>query len=505
MATFKALRSYSLLHVLLLRTFSMKQYRLFLILVLASVLLFGFFGEKIPVNNGLGWDGITYAKITKNFDEQFLKGEIDSYRFQRVLLPFLISKSLGLLQIAPSDAAIVTAYSVANLLCIALSVFLFFLIANALRLKPAVEIIGFSSLFFSFALLKYSLYYPVLMDTMAFCIGMAFTYFYVKRQFELCFLMVFLGAFVYPNFILFPLLLLFAPEAAKEGGNPWLPKIARLGLVGLFALFVVYFYVVRDFPLIPEKMKVNPVNQTFLIPSVIGVMIYLYLTNSLISLKQNLLAFYQSIHIKHILYFVGVVAASKLIISFFAAKGGFPIDSKVYFYNILSQSFTNPLNFWVAHAVYFGLAMLLLIFLTKAFREQVLQHGYGALAWMLAFGFFAIGNESRQLINAYPVFLLFLLMAMQRSWEISPTFAYAYALLSLLVSRFWYSINANGNFSNNTDITGFLEFPLQQYFMFQGPWTSNTMYGIHLIGAGVLLLAITGSIYKWNLIQRASE
>ncbi|MEM7367775.1 MAG: hypothetical protein AAF587_04175 [Bacteroidota bacterium] len=480
----------------------MKTYRIVLLIVLTSVLLIGFLGEKIPINDGLGWDGISYAEITQDFDEDFLNGEIDSYRFQRILLPLLINKSMHVLGIPLTNSAIITAYSVANLLFIGLSVYLFFLLASQIQLKPAVEIIGFSSLFFCFPILKFSLYYPILTDTMAFCLGMAFSYFYVSRKIVLCFLIIFLGTFVYPNFILFGLLLFFVFEPPETGGIPWLPKLARLGLIGFFALLIVYFYVVRDFPLIPEKLKVTPVNQALLIPSVIGVLAYLYLTNALISLRQHILVFYRAIQIRHVLYFIVVFGLSKLIISLFAAKGGFPIDFKTYLYNVVSQAITNPLNFWVAHVMYLGLAPLLLIFLASTFREKVLNHGYGALGFILAFGFFAIGNESRQLINVYPVFMIFLLLAMQQRWDISPAFAYSYAAVSLLLSRFWYSINANGNFQHEGgDTTGFMEFPLQQYFMFQGPWTSHWMYGIHLLVCCLLLAGLLLAIYRWKVIQ----
>jgi hypothetical protein len=55
---------------------------LFLIILYSS-----FFGEKITIGGGGGWDGTIYYNICSNFKEQLQNKILDPYTFQRVL-PF---------------------------------------------------------------------------------------------------------------------------------------------------------------------------------------------------------------------------------------------------------------------------------------------------------------------------------------------------------------------------------------------------------------------------------
>ncbi len=49
-----------------------------------------FLGERIPANNGLGWDGSGYASIAQNLDLMLKNHSLSIYVTQRIFPSFII-------------------------------------------------------------------------------------------------------------------------------------------------------------------------------------------------------------------------------------------------------------------------------------------------------------------------------------------------------------------------------------------------------------------------------
>jgi len=57
---------------------------LMLIIILAIGIYSMFLGEKIPIRNGLGWDGVRYANMVKHFHQMVFVDKLNSYYLQRM-------------------------------------------------------------------------------------------------------------------------------------------------------------------------------------------------------------------------------------------------------------------------------------------------------------------------------------------------------------------------------------------------------------------------------------
>ena len=68
-------------------------------MVALLLVLFGasLYGEKIPINNGAGFDGEFYRSVAQNFSADFWNSGYDAFRIQR-LFPFLGGGFLSLTQ-----------------------------------------------------------------------------------------------------------------------------------------------------------------------------------------------------------------------------------------------------------------------------------------------------------------------------------------------------------------------------------------------------------------------
>ena len=147
------------------------KHRILLVIILAILLTYAFFSEKILHFGGMGYDGAFYGDFTMRFKEKIRDHAINSYYFQRLFLPFVIHYIFSFLHIALSVPNVILAYSITNLICLFTGVWFFFRISNLVKLSKSVEIIGFAALFFCFPVLKLCLYYPILMDIPAFTIA----------------------------------------------------------------------------------------------------------------------------------------------------------------------------------------------------------------------------------------------------------------------------------------------------------------------------------------------
>lgn len=502
-----------------------QPHRIILILILILLLIKAYFSEKILINEGLGWDGQFYGDFTKNIDIYLKNHSIDKYHFQRIGIPFILHYTLSFFNISLTSQNVINAFSFLNIFFIILACVYFFLIANQLQLKRNIEIIGFASMFLCFPVLKFSLYYPVLMDTAAFTIGSVFVYYYIRQKTSICFLLIFIGSFIYPTFIIMCILLIFKknnillPNTHENSESPSWTKLKflsvklhisyllfRFSLPVMLIFIMIYIYYEGSFEAILKDFNYDPLKMTvFWFSFFLALLYVIYLTNFPKSIF-SFLKILKSINPIGIFISIGVYILLQSIINKYASTENSFLTFSSYLYNIVNQASKNPFNFIVAHVFYFGLSPILSLFIFQDFKNVVLQYGYGMLAFFVAIVFFSVGNESRQLINYYPFLVLLMLHTLNKYWNVSFTFSAIYAILCLAISHFWFSINTN--LTSETDYSKleyFYTFPIQQYFMFQGPWVSDYMYKIHLIVVIIILLFVWLLFKKFNLLKRNSE
>ncbi len=189
--------------------------------MLAIVLAFGlfnfFFGEKILLNEGLGWDGARYAEMVRRLPEMIHLGELNTYYAQRVA-PLFVVRALMLLagvSLAPS-INIIHAFEIYNLALLLLTCWLWHSLMTSVGLESRWRWFGFLSLFFSYEAAKQGFYYPVLTDITALLISVLLLRFYLSSRPFAILVTTVVGAFVWPFATVVGACLILLPRAGAQ-------------------------------------------------------------------------------------------------------------------------------------------------------------------------------------------------------------------------------------------------------------------------------------------------
>jgi hypothetical protein len=149
---------------------------------------------------------------------------------------------------------------------------------------------------------------------------------------------------------------------------------------------------------------------------------------------------------------------------------------------LIYESLANPWTSILAHALYFGPSIILIIMYWKRFVEFLKSQNLGMICIVYFFLFIGMGSDSREYVVGLPFFVYVLYRALD-NLEFNGRFIAIFLSVSVLFSKVWFHIN-------KFPLTGdYSTFPFQRYFMTQGPYMSDQMY--YLQGAAaVVVLAV---------------
>ncbi len=451
--------------------YTMKSHRIILLFLLTSIYALAFYAEQIPVNNGMGWDGKHYANLSINFDSLAAHQEIDSYQYQRILTPALIHYSCKMIHYKLTPDNIVSVFALYNFILLLGCCFIFFSISNYLKLKTSIECIGFASLFFNYFVLKNTPYYPVLTDITAFFAGMCLTLFFIKNAPKFMGYVIAIGHFCFPLFLLSsaPLFL-----NIRKIHFPYFSIIKWIILI-ITATLLLGFAFILFYPeqLLPQYTLA--LNNYALSLSIFLIVVYIWrsidpfhIENSSLT-TFNWLPFTLKVLGITLFYTISVLAIKQISIpeTIFTPK--------VFLFNLLQQAIDNPLVSLVAHIVYLGPAILIIIWKYPFLIKTIQSYGDSAIVYFLIAILLSIGSETRQFIHFYP-FLIIMLLITLNQFTINIKQSVMFVLLSIFVSQFWLTINTQGIFAQYD----YAHFPDQRYFMHHGPFMSDISYLVNL-------------------------
>jgi hypothetical protein len=432
----------------------------------------------VQFSDSLTWDGEKYIDYTLHFPQVAFGQTLNVYYFQRIFPSGLIYYSLKLLGLPLTTHAVFYAFLALNILLIFISFGIWLLVCKQLALSNRGKLLGFTGLFINFAIMKMAFYYPVLTDIMAFTLGLSLLYFYLKRSSTGLLSMGLIGAFTLPTLFYSSLILFIFPIQYRNDvssnnydlGKRWI----ALSMAFSFLLLIIVFVFYRQVPLL------NPSPPVVLFISIAAVLVYLYLSASyLFSFElykqciQNFKAWGK------VLLAVSIFIGIYMTIFWGASDEPSPLNYKGFLANIVITSIANPFAFLVAHVVYVGPAVLLLIYYNKSFINLITRYGLGLHGLVAGYVLLSVNSETRLFINIWPFFIAFLCKTLENR-KLPVSFYFWFFLVSLALSKFWYGIEV-ASFSKN-----YLKFPEQKYFMSIGPWMSDAMYGLQ--GSIILLL-----------------
>jgi hypothetical protein len=191
-----------------------------------------------------------------------------------------------------------------------------------------------------------------------------------------------------------------------------------------------------------------------------------------------------------ILPLLAFLATRALIFALAGIEGGSGY-ARDYLQQVVLLSIAKPFVFIIAHVVYFGPAVILLVLFWNRVSAVVRQHGIGMVLFFLMSLFLGLNSESRQLILAYPFFVAFLVKAVEPvRWRAS--FYWIFGAVALVMSKFWLRINTGPLEGLSPQ-----EFPLQYYFLNHGPWMADSTFFLQAALVSLITLLFAMSLY-WS-------
>ena len=473
------------------------------ILILGFGLAHAVWGEIIPINNGQGWDGKAYAAWAKDFKGQILGAGVSEYYAQRIVPSAIVHAGLRATAQPLDDAHVVGGFQVYNLILLLIATVTWLLIARKLQFSPAGTWLGFFCLFVNYPILKNNFYDPVLTDTSAFTLGLLLFYFFLVEEWSGFLAIMVGGAFTWPTLVYEGLLLYLFPARPHVVPTPavsaFVSKYHIPTVVALLATLLIVF--AMENILFPQGYLAAPVSSNALNQihpdsaliqlSLLGATYYLFfslrgaLNDSRLFDPGYLL---RAVVWKRLAPLGLLLVTIKGILSTLGngSSAGNTTDLLVHY--TLLTALVEPLIFLVAHIVYYGPAVLLLLFFWPQICRLLLSYPLGVRLLVILGLVLGLNSESRFLINILPIFIVLLVQVVESlHWTFNKYVIWGG--LALFASKVWYPINTAPLVYDGTyDVLR--RFPLQGYFMNYGPWMSAQMYwvqGTAILGAALLV------------------
>lgn len=464
------------------------------VVILAIVLLNQVWGEKVEREDGLGWDGIAYARIARDLPSM-VRGGLNPYYAQRFLPSAVVHVSLGLCGAEMTTRNIILAFTVLNTACMILSLWVWAQIASDLVLGITGRCLSLLALFTNFFFLKFSAYYPVLTDDAAFLIGLLQFLFYLKDRTWGLLVTSALGAFVWPTALPVGLILAIFPR--EEGPERATTRTSVRMAVGLSALISVGYVAALAYaayewhlrgrvgwiPSIPAEPVLG------LLPLAAGIVVTIILAGLIQLLNErrfySILALLKSVDGRNTLLALGVFLLVKAIqqsLLFPDAAAEHTLGFKITSFAKVAS--LKPGLSLPGQLAYWGPPFILLILYWKTVARSVQHMGIGMTLVAAAGLLLAVDPEARHVLSIYPMVALVGIKAIESRIPARPLLGFL-APVSFLASLSWFRINT-GPFTDNP-----MAFPDQRLFMSLGPWMTTSSYILRLAAA----VSLAGILY----------
>lgn len=440
------------------------------------ILVFGvanlLWGELLPVHGGFGWDGRLYKTLTRDYQKKLAHKSIESYYLQRLLPSVVVRYSLRLAHARLTDRNILLGFRVYDSAVLVLAAWAWVLIMDCLGLSYRDKWLGFTLLFFNFAVLKQFFYAPVATDQTAFALATLTLLFFLRNNALGLFLSLVAAAYTWPLLMLTGLLLYLFPR--KEGP---LVEMNRSHSVILATFLALAFGAAAARAYFIDGLAplsgATPIVAPAIWISIAVACVYIFsLFRVLLSGRTTYP--WPGMNFRELLFRFGSAGLLLAGVSLISALLSRPTPSALLSHPIELiglSAIARPGIFILAHVVYWGPAVLLAAILWRRVAEKFRRYGAGLFLFAIVGCFLTLGAESRQWLSFFPFLIAMTTCAIA---ELSlPTITYWFiAGLSLLYSKVWFPINPEMWVGGSDP----LQFPLQYLFMNLGPWMSNQMY-----------------------------
>jgi hypothetical protein len=396
-----------------------------------------FYGDRIPISGGVGWDGRDLTLQASAFFDQVLSHRgldgvttgMTDYRAKR-LLPAVIVYGIGrLLRLDLNRPEIWSdlfyGYNCALLLIV---LFLSGKIAAALRMKWERYALLLFGLFVNFANFKFMTYYPTLGDTTAFFLGFLALYLHVMGRTLSMLLVLLAGLWTWPTAWLFTTLLLIYRKGGplSEQPNGLRPLYFCYGIFAGTAAYLWLFYTQGTGPLVKYRH--------ILLSLSIATAYVAYYTAGLPRLRARRLA--SELRLPYLAGCGILILASTLAfrgLSDVLRLTHHPMNLTFVLSSTGSYSLLFPGGFLLQQFLYYGPALVLfLLYFRKIAGEQI--QSVGLLVLVLLTLAMAMHLEQRIIILQAPIRIFLAVIALPEETINSRT-VLLFAIASLFAAR----------------------------------------------------------------------
>ncbi len=462
--------------------------RLFLLSILIAILIYSFTGEKLPYNNGLGWDGEDYFDILQNFSNLYFNHGINAYHIQRILPFAIIHYIFLLLGIEITTQSAITGMCILNFTCIMLTVVYFFKISKKCNWNPKTETIAFAICFFNVPILKVFGYYPLLTDCPAYLLSYMTMYYYLTNNKVMEVIVGIMALVTWPILAFVIWILAFFPRTEVKilEDNDKLSKLFYNLVRVVFTLWLpllffaingAFSYLHPEIPFMERYNHRHPFNFFHATICILAGAYFFYRAAKAFRLEW--LYVLKSIFEKHNFIIIASSLIGFIILyslsKWYGGENSFSMVGQIV--ALPEYAMSDIYIFLETHFLYLGLFFLVLLLSWKEFvSEACTKFGIGFLMVVLLALVFVTEIETRKLTSFYPVFLIPLAAIINRK-GINNWVPIVYVIISLVLSFFWWHINVEGiEESFIARIDNYRAFPAQRYFMFMGPWQCREVY-----------------------------
>lgn len=457
-------------------------------LVLLGGVLLTVFSERIFAAGGLGYDGCSYgAIITRYADVRSGALAINSGLYFRLVPALTIRAAMMALGIPLTVPHVITTFQVINVALLTLGAWLLGGCCDRIGLSRDGKILGFISIFINYVVLKYTFYYPVLLDTASLVLGIVLAWLYLSRR-TWWLLPAGIGAFfIGPNVGLQAFLLFLLPARGEAQTPPLLPRPVAAAL-SLTMVVGCWWLLATGTPHNTKAMAIALVGiggATYCLSRAAG-----FVPADL--LRPGMLA--------RLGLLVTMVLALTLLPKIAPGLASFDWVTLFFQYTrtVLQNSVVRPGEFVVAHTLYFGPIMLAVVCLFGPVCRAARRLGGG---WLLvvAFGTLqGLNPLSRQMVGILPFLVLPVCLVLDTR-PLPRPFLWGMAAASLAASKVWQHINAGADFN----------LPMEKqpavwgrYLESTGYWMREADYRVQGVVVLVALILMAATLWRMRFMRR---
>jgi len=463
---------------------------------LIYAVIYVFFGEKVPVNNGFGWDGNIYGSAVKDFPAKLLNKEFLNLHMERILPSAILYGIFKLFNIGFTNENIIYGFDFLNILAIFLSTILWIRISKIVQLNQSHEFLGTVAILITAPVLKIIPYDPVLTDAITFCLGFITLYGFLTDNKKLMFLALVFATFIWPVAALgIPILLIFNKSKQFEiGESITLNKWLMIAGIVVLNLMLYYFFFISDNlnDQYPAYRRRAP-GQFDVLNVIIGILsldIYIVLAFGFLNKINIFSAFKKTFAAINIPFLIGCLLFIVSVRYYFSTfpKGEY-MKMSWYIIELFASQSLQPFSNVIFMVLYFGPLIYLLMFRWKLVVENANAMGIGFMLFFIANLIQCFDGESRHAMFFYP-FLIFLALFTLRDVKLNGWFTTFFLITAFVFSKVWFRINTDefvNSIMNDEVLTKEVH---QRFFWYIGHYMNYKLYLLQtpfVILAGILL------------------